>query len=262
MRSVTPGLRNGSSLVALAAIVIVALTSCAASSSSTGADPHPDARSAGSSFEDGLLGFNLAGVGEVDPEVVSGPARTGTHSLKVELTGEENRSELILGGTGGGSTEGEIRFHDGSEFWYGFSFQIEAMTWGHPGAHNLIMQLFSESYGPNFGLQLWNWEGKKGLWSHGDAMGGDHFLGAAALHEWHDVQIHMRTSNDGRGFYEVFLDGRQVARRTGVSTIHPGDPFAYIKTGLYRNGVTNPGRSEILLDAIKLGKTRESVLPR
>ena len=121
------------------------------------------------------------------------------------------------------------------------------MVYGHPGAHNLIMQFKSDGEGsPNFGLQLWDYEGDdgisggKGLWSHGDAMGGDRFLAPVSEHAWHDVAIHFRASSHDDGFYEVFLDGSLIDSRSGVSMIVPGRSSAYIKTGLYRNGETRP----------------------
>ncbi|HEX8753252.1 MAG TPA: heparin lyase I family protein, partial [Solirubrobacterales bacterium] len=121
----------------------------------------------GNPFEGGcdgsLSGWNTAGAGEVLPTVVSSPARTGSGSCRVVLTGSQNRSELIFGGNGGGSTSGEMQFTEGAEYWYGFSFYIQQMTWGHPGAHNLIMQFKSEGEGsPAFGLDLWDYAGDNG----------------------------------------------------------------------------------------------------
>jgi hypothetical protein len=221
-------------------------------------------------FENGLVGWNTAGVGEVVPRVTSDIVRDGTRSSAVILTGEQDRSELILGGNGTGSTAGTIRFVEGDEYFYGFAFYIEQMVYGEPGAHNLIMQFKSADSGsPNFGLQLWDYVGDngeyaanpKGLWSAGQAMGGDRFLAPVQEQAWHDVVIHFKASSVGAGFYEVFLDGALVDSRSGISMIVPGAPYAYIKDGLYRNGEEIPGTSEIRLDAAKLGDTFASVLP-
>lgn len=219
-------------------------------------------------FENGLSGWNTAGVGEVLPRVATDIVREGAKSSAIRLTGEQDRSELILGGNGGGSTAGTIQFREGDEYFYGFSFYIETMVYGEPGAHNLIMQFKSADSGsPNFGLQLWDYAGDggqgggRGLWSHGDAMGGDRFLAPVPEQTWHDVVIHFKASSVGAGFYEVYLDGVQIDSRSGVSMIVPGAPYAYIKDGLYRNGEEIPGTSEIRLDAAKLGDTMESVLP-
>jgi hypothetical protein len=217
-------------------------------------------------FEENLNNWNTAGVGEVIPTVTASIAREGSKSCRVALTGNQNRSELILGGNGSGSPAGMVDFYEGDEYWYGFSFYINQMVYGQPGAHNLIMQFKSDGTGsPEFGLQLWNWRGKKGLWTGGPAQEvghtGERFLAPVSEQAWHDVQIHFKASSVGAGFYEVFLDGNLVDSQTGVSMIVPGHASAYIKDGLYRNGGTAPGTSEIFLDAAKLGETQASVLP-
>jgi Polysaccharide lyase len=229
----------------------------------------PNAPIVDAGFEEGLLNWNIAGVGEVVPTVVAGNARSGEYAGRVVLAGNQNRSELGLGGDGT-REPGGLEFFEGDEYWYGFSFNIQRMVYGHPGAHNLIMQFHQQGEGsPNFGLQLWDYEGDdgeyrdnpRGLWSHAGAMGGDRFLAPVAEHEWHDVAIHFRASNRGDGFYELYLDGRLIDARSGISMIMPGFESAYIKTGLYRNGDTAPGTSELLIDSAKLGKTAASVRP-
>jgi hypothetical protein len=218
-------------------------------------------------FENGLAGWSTAGVGEVMPKVATDIVRDGDKASKILLTGDQNRSELILGGNGSGSLDGMVEFKEGDEYWYGFSFYIQTMVYGRPGAHNLIMQLYSAGSGPNFGLQLWDYAGDdgvsggKGLWSHGGSMGGDRFLSPVSEDQWHDVRIHFKASSRNDGFYEVFLDGGLVDSRNDVSMIIPGSSLAYIKDGLYRNGDEIPGTSDIRLDAAKLGETMESVLP-
>jgi hypothetical protein len=217
-------------------------------------------------FEENLLNWNTAGVGEVIPSVTTSIAREGSKACRFLLTGNQNRSELILGGNGGGSTAGEVDFYEGAEYWYGFSFYIQQMVYGQPGAHNLIMQFKSEGTGsPEFGLQLWDWRGEKGLWTGGPSQEvdgtGERYLAPVSEQAWHDVQIHFRASSVGAGFYEIFLDGQLVDAQTGVSMIAPDHASAYIKDGLYRNGGTAPGTSEIFLDAAKLGETQASVLP-
>jgi hypothetical protein len=214
-------------------------------------------------FEGGLQGWNIAGVGEVVPTVVGDIVRTGSKSAKVILTGSENRSELIFGGNGTGSTAGTAEFREGDEYWYGFSFYIVQMVWGHPGAHNLVMQFKSDGVGsPAFGLDLWDVSGNRGLWCEGSATGGpNRFLAPLSAGVWYDVAIHFRASNQGRGFYEVFLDRRLIDARQNVSMIISGQSSAYIKNGLYRNGREIPGTSEIRLDSAKLGESLASVSP-
>ena len=223
-------------------------------------------------FENGLNGWSTAGVGEVVPTVVSSPVRSGsTHSGRFVLTGSQNSSELILGGNGTASTSGMKEFGEGAEYWYSFSFYIQQMIYGHPGASNSIMQFKSDGEGaPNFALQLWDYPGNngeykkepgggKGLWTAGEAMGGDRFLSPVTEQQWHDVAIHFRASSHGAGFYEVFLDGKLVDSRQNVSMIVPGGSYGYIKNGLGRNGGAIPGTSEVFLDAAKLGTSLASV---
>ena len=213
-------------------------------------------------FEQGLVGWNTAGLGESMPTVTSDIVRSGSHSAKFVVTGIQNRSELILGGSGGDDTTDAVRFHEGDEYWYGFSFYIVSMVYGHPGAHNLIMQFKSNDDGsPAFGLQLWDYQGHRGLWSHSTAMGGERFLAPAAERQWHDVAIHFKASRVGAGFYEVFLDGNLVDSRSGTSMIVPAADHAYIKNGIYRNGGTIPGTSEIRLDDARLGASYAAVSP-
>jgi hypothetical protein len=202
------------------------------------------------------------------PSVVSDIVRSGSHSAKFLLTGHQNRSELILGGDGTTDNENAVRFYEGDEYWYGFSFYIVSMVYGHPGAHNLIMQFKGDDEGsPAFGLQLWDYEGDdgeyrsspKGLWSAGTAMGGDRFLAPAAERRWHDVAIHFRVSRVGAGFYQLFLDGRLVDSREHTSMLVPEATHGYIKDGIYRNGGTIPGTSEIRLDDFRLGTSYAAV---
>jgi len=223
-----------------------------------------------SGFEEGLNGWNTAGVGEVIPTTVSGNVRSGNSAARVVLTGTQNRSELGFGGDGTGAPTGKD-FYEGDEYWYGFSFYIGQMVWGHPGSQNLIMQFKSEGEGgPNFGLQLWDWSGERGnggrgLWSEGESMkvnGEEHrFLAPITEHAWHEIQIHFKASSVGNGFYELFLDGRLIETRTGVSMILPGKHSAYIKDGLYRYGPVCSGTSELLLDDASLGTSQASVTP-
>jgi Polysaccharide lyase len=232
-------------------------------------DPAPASPLLDAGFENGLFNWNTGGMGEATPTAVSDIVRDGSRSGRFLLTGSQNRSELILGGSGTGSTTNTVRFREGDEYWYGFSFYIQSMVYGRPGAHNLIMQFKGTDGGsPYFGLQLWDYAGDsgkgggRGLWSHGKGMGGDRYLSPLAHQRWHDVAIHFRASAQGKGFYEVYLNGQLVDSRSNTSMIPPEATHAYIKDGIYRNGGNIPGTSEIRLDAARLGTTQSSVLPR
>ena len=213
-----------------------------------------------SGFENGLFGFNLAGVGDVDPTVTSSSASSGRHSCASSSRGDQERSELIVGGGGGRSANSTIEFEEGDEGWFGFSFNVRKMIWGRIGIHNLIMQFKSDGTGsPEFALQLSDVDGQRGFWSSGGASIVDRFLAPVEPRRWHRVLFHYRASSRRAGFFQVFLDGRLIDSRSRVSLIEPGEGHAYLKLGLYRNAEELRGKSVVLLDSVKLGNTRASV---
>jgi Polysaccharide lyase len=254
-----------SKLAFLLAVGVVTVVAIVALSDSTPSYAHR--ASIFVNFQNGLEeDFNLDGVGEVIPTVVGvGPAG-GNKVARFALRGRDERSELILGRDAMGE-EGTIRFYEGAEYWYGFSFDIVHMIYGHPGAHNLIMQFKSNGYGsPLFGLQLWDVYGRRGLWTAGTAMeknhSGERFLAPLTERRWHHVRVWFRASEHGDGFYRVYLDGKLVDRRDRTTMIVSGENFAYIKTGLYRNGDQIPGKSVLLVDSAELGSGRPTSRPR
>jgi len=212
-------------------------------------------------FENGLEGWSTAATSEVTPRLVSGIVRDGERSSLVRLTGTRSRSQLVLGGDGGEGEESTVQIHEGDEYAFAFSFYIQAMAYGEPGVDNAILRLKSDSSErPAFGLQLWDSTlGERGLWSSGDAVGGDRFLAPVEEQVWHDTIVHFRASSLDSGFYAVYLDGELVDARDTVSVIAPGSGYAQIEVGLYRDGVQVPGTSEIRIDAARLGSTLESV---
>lgn len=213
-------------------------------------------------FENGFEGWSTAGVGDVEPTIATDRVRSGSHAAKFELTGSQGRSELILSGEGEDGEPDAVEFREGVERFYGFSFLVRSMVYGRPGAHNLIMQLKSDgSESPNVGLMLWDHDGERGLWTHGEAMGGDRFLRPISHDRWHDVVVHFKASRTGDGFYRLYLDDELVDTRDDVSIIRPDRTHAYIKQGLYRNGAALSGTSEIRLDAVRLGTGLDQVGP-
>lgn len=212
-------------------------------------------------FENGLEGWSTAATSEVTPRLVGGIVRDGERSSLVRLTGTRSRSQLVLGGDGGRGDEDVVQIHEGDEYAFAFSFYVQAMTYGEPGVDNAILRLKSDaSESPAFGLQLWDSTlGERGLWSSGDAVGGDRFLAPAEEQIWHDVIVHFRASSLDAGFYAVYLDGELVDARDTVSVIAPGSSYAQIEVGLFRDGAQVPGTSEIRIDAARLGPTLESV---
>jgi hypothetical protein len=246
--------------MAFGILVFLVYAAISALSGSTGQGAPPPSGNFQAGFEQGLQGFNLAGVGEVDPRVVETPRGSGEHAARFSLEGSEGRSELIVGGTGDQSNSGTIEFGDGDEGWLGFSFDILHMTYGSPRFFNLIMQFKGEGEGsPNFAIQIGRQGTDRGIWSSGTAMGSSRFLAQVSERQWHRVELHFRASNHGSGFYQLFLDGRLIDRGRRVSMIPPGRRNAYIKLGLYRDGTDLDGTSTTLVDSVSIGRTQASV---
>jgi polysaccharide lyase-like protein len=214
-----------------------------------------------SEFRHGFDGFNLGGVGDVYPKIVAAGSHSRKKMCRFSLQGDEERSELTVGGDGTANSDGTVQFREGAEYWYAFEFKIQQMAWGMPGAHNLIMQFHPNGEGaPNMALGLWDYEGEKGLWSEGDAMGGNRFLAPLTLHAWHSVEVHFRASGRGRGFYQVYLDGKLIDGRSKVDTIVPGKAYGFLKSGLYRNAEVIHARSVLFIDAVELSTHRPSLV--
>jgi len=199
-----------------------------------------------------------AAPGKAGPVTSSGPF-AGRNPIAVWLSGNEDSSEPILAGEGDGDV---VQIHEGHEYALAFSFYIQTMVYGAPGAPNLIMRMVGDADpSPSFGLQLWDYAGAdgssggRGLWSAGDAMGGDRFLAPAGEAAWHDVVVLFSASSEGAGYYALYLDGQPVEVRLGVSMIRPGSSYAQAEIGLFRDGDLLPGTSQIWVDAVTLGET-------
>jgi hypothetical protein len=211
-------------------------------------------------FEEGLRGWS-ASVGDVFPGIVSGTVRDGGKASLVRLTGGQSGSGLIFGDTEGRA----VQIREGDTFAFGFSFYIQAMVYGQPGADNLIMRFGSEaSEGQAFGLQLWDpppgaLVRSRGLWSSGEGMGGDRFLAAVPERSWHDVVVGFVASGQGLGSYQLYLDGRLIDARSGVSVIPPGADYVQIEVGLLRDADLLQGTSEIRIDAAQLADSLEAI---
>jgi hypothetical protein len=228
----------------------------AKSSSAPQPTTEPSIAAAGS--EEEPLAASPAAPRRAGPTTSSGPS-TGPVPIAVRLTGNQDSSEPILAGEGDGEA---VQIHEGHEYALAFSFYIQTMVYGEPGAPNLIMRMVGDADpAPSFGLQLWDYPGAdgssggRGLWSAGDAMGGDRFLAPAAEGTWHDVVVLFSASSEGAGYYALYLDGQPVEVRVGVSTIPPGSSYAQVEIGLFRDGELLPGTSQIWVDAVTLGET-------
>jgi hypothetical protein len=224
--------------------------------------PAPSALRLVANFEEGLRGWS-ASVGDVFPAIVSGTVRDGSRASAVRLTSSQWGSQLIFG-----DGEGKVvQIQEGDAFAFGFSFYIQSMVYGQPGADNLVMRFGSEAGEDHaFGLQLWDQPagakvGGRGLWASGEAMGGDRFLAAVPERMWHDVIVGFVASSQGLGSYELYLDSELIDTRSGVSIIPPGAGYAQIEVGLLRDADLIQGISEIRIDAAKLADSLEAFQP-
>jgi hypothetical protein len=164
----------------------------------------------------------------------------------------------------GGAGAEVVEVHNGDEHAFSFSFYVEPTAYRAPGDENLIVQFRGEeSESPSFGLQLWD-DGsgtQRGLWSSGDAMGGERFLSSVEEGVWHEAVLCFKASSDGDGLYLLLLDGRPIDARALVSLIDPGRSDARIEVGLFRDGEPVVTNSDVLFGPTRLGDTLESVLP-
>lgn len=151
-------------------------------------------------------------------------------------------------------TPGPVEVHEGDENAFAFSFFIEPTVYRAPGADNLIMQFKGgASESPSFGLQLWDdGSGGRGLWSSGDAMGGERFLALVAEGVWHEAVVYFQASAADDGFYLLTLDGRPIDARALVGLIDPESSYARIEVGLFRDGERVVAPSEIAFGPARL----------
>jgi hypothetical protein len=155
-----------------------------------------------------------------------------------------------------------IQVRDGDEHALSFSLYTDGTAYEAPGVENLIVRFTSAAGGqPSFGLQLWD-DGSGdagGLWSSGDAMGGERFLAPVVEGEPHEVVVYFMASSKADGFYLLFLDGQLIDARTGVSLIDPGSSSAQIDVGLFRGGEQAFEIPGLRLGPAELSDTLESV---
>jgi hypothetical protein len=141
--------------------------------------------------------------------------------------------------SGGVDPEGEapsptdsVEIHPGDELEYTFSFFVEPTAFRLLGEDEPIVRIRSEeSESASFGLQLWDDRaGQRGLWSSGDAMGGERFLGPLVEGVAHQATLYLQASSENDGFYLLTVDGQPADARAWVSLIDSGSSYALIET--------------------------------
>lgn len=168
-------------------------------------------------------------------------------------------------GTGeiGGGSEEPVEIREDGEYAFAFSFYLQPTAYRAPGDENLILRFVGEpGEPPTFGLQLWDdgSGGQRGLWSSGEAMGGERFLAPLAEGAWHRVVVYFQASSEDDGLYLLLLDGEAIDARAWVSLL-PESGVAQIEVGLFREGERVVGSPDVLFGPTELGESLESVLP-
>lgn len=145
-----------------------------------------------------------------------------------------------------------FRVEDGGVYLLSLSFQVGAIAYLPPGEDNLLVQFNSSgAAGPSLGLQLWDdGLGGRGLWSSGEATGGERFL--AALSGAHLLEVYFQASGGADGFYLAFLDGEAIDAGAGVSLIGADAERGTVEVGLFREGEFLPAGPEVVFMAASL----------
>jgi hypothetical protein len=200
-----------------------------------------------------------------DPAPAPSPQAAATPPARVP-TGPGSNPGPITSGPGpiGGGAGTVFEVHEGDERAFSFSFYILPTVYTAPGEDNLIVQFRGEEgESPSFGLQLWD-DGsgtQRGLWSSGDAMGGERFLAPVTERVWHEAVVYFQASSQGDGFYLLTLDDQPIDVRAWVSLIDSGSSDTQIEVGLFRGGEPVFGAPDIFFGPTQLGESSEPVLP-
>jgi hypothetical protein len=172
-----------------------------------------------------------------------------------------------LGGApGSGSVSFEVA--DGGEYRLSFTFSLEASAFREPGAENLLLRVRSAGASePPLGLQLWEfpgdeWYGEvaRGLWTSGEAAGGERFLAPLGDGEQHRLDLDFRASSSDDGYYVVFLDGAAIDSRAAVSLVAAPGARTSIEAGLFRDAA-DEGPVDVAVTEASLTETTEPVAP-
>lgn len=150
-----------------------------------------------------------------------------------------------------------FQVEEGGAYLLSSSFELSPTVFRPPGDANLLVQFNGAgALEPSFGLQLWD-DGLsgRGLWSSGEAMGGERFL--APLAEEHELELYFQASSEAAGFYLAFLDGEPIDARVGVGLIAPGSDRATVEVGLFRDGEFVSADAELVFLAANIAGVPE-----
>jgi hypothetical protein len=191
------------------------------------------------------------------------PAGVAPTHVSAALGGQPGGPSTAGSGEIGGGFEEPLEIHEDDEYAFAFSFYVQPTAYRAPGEENLILRFDGEpAEPPSFGLQLWD-DGsgtQRGLWSSGEAMGGERFLAPLAEGTWHRAVVYFQASSDDDGLYLLLLDGEPIDARAWIGLL-PQSGIAQLEVGLFREGERVVGSPGVLFGPAELGASLESVLP-
>ena len=157
------------------------------------------------------------------PRVTRRRSAAASTARVVRLSGEQAGSELILGDD---ATGVPTEIQEGDEYVLSFSFNIESMVYGEPGADNVMLRVQRAKPGENRSSRPRSSGRTRSAIPRASvavsgraarATAGDRFLSSLAERTWHDVEIDFRASSQGAGLLRR-LPRRRAGRRPAAGS--------------------------------------------
>lgn len=198
-------------------------------------------------------------------QVVPSPARQGRYALRAEVRqGDDpidasgNRNELMKQD---GASEGTEYYYGWSTLWpsdYPLTPTWQVfMQWHHPGTTGappvrFVLGCSAADCGEPLPDTLFLIVNNKTVWTRKGIKRG----------EWTDFVLHVKWSADPAvGFVELWYDGQLVLPRRYTRTLYSSSDTNYLKTGLYRDEVTQP-TAVLYHDGLVQATTYEEAAPQ
>ncbi len=167
-------------------------------------------------------------------QIVSDVVAQGNYALKAtvkhgDLNNAGNRAEVVLRNP---------MFHQGDEVWFHW-FTMFPEDYQSIDKWVLWTQWHSSGFGFPITFNLHGEELDFRVMAHeydarGDYDGGVLWTAPLEKGKWMEFVLHVKFSDSGDGFVELWKDGEQVVPLTYHHTLDPND-YAYLKQGIYRH---------------------------
>ena len=218
--------------------------------------------------------YSVASVGDTSGTVVTSPVRQGTHAAEFvtypnQGHSDTDRSEVYAGVTSTQGTEGKDRYYAWSTLFP--SAGNKDGFWPRAGDFNVFTQWHNANNpcGSNIqlGIDSRRGRGESKIYSDlssrdprncDDQVGTRHVvLGRLRFDVWYDFVAHIKWSaNSSVGFYELWMNGAQVVKKTFGQTMADSQGV-YWKQGFYRAAF--PRTNTVFQDAATRGPNLRSV---